>query len=525
MNKFLKLSYMAMMAAFISSCDNNFEEMNVNPNASRDVVPGFLFTRAQLTTVSNNFTGGAYLTIGQSMQHFATYKEVPAAGDKYFNYTYSNGNWALFGGDPATAGAVIDIAQVIDALKVSPDNVNKMSVSRIWKAYLYHRLTDLYGDIPYSEAGKALTDKNFTPKYDTQASIYADLLKELDESITAFDASKATFGTADLIYGSRAAGEQITMWKKFGYSLMLRLGMRLTEIDPAMAETWVKKAIAGGVITADSDLAKIDYVDGSITASRNFISAGLMSTDYVNPGGDNVEGGKFAKTLIDHLKTTNDPRLNVISIVWIPSADGKSFTADTTTALQKGMPNAAFNSRPADFNTFSEPNPATILKYSAPLLVMTPAEMHLLLAEANLRGWYSGATAEASYNAAVTSALKQWALFGTSGVISDAKIAAYLKNNPFNAAGTTAQKMEQIGTQKWLALFLEDEYEIFSNWRRTGYPKLTPTNYPGNLTGGKIPTRFVIPDSEELYNKVNFYEARTRQGGTNTLSSVVWWDK
>jgi hypothetical protein len=520
MNKFLKLSYMATMAAFISSCDNGFEEMNVNPNASVEAVPGYLFTRAQLTTVSNNFTGAAYLTIGGSMQHFATYKEVPAAGDKYFNYSYSTGSWALFGGDPATAGAVIDILQVIDAVKTSPDDVNKLSVSRIWKAYLYHRLTDMYGDVPYTEAGRGLSEKNYTPKYDTQASIYADLLKELDESIAAFDASKATFGNSDLVYGG-----DVTKWKKFAYSLMFRLGMRLTEIDPASAETWAKKAIAGGVITADSDLAKIDYVDGSITASRNFISAGLMGTDYVNPGGDNVEGGKFAKTLIDHLKDTKDPRLNVISIVWVPSADGKTFTADTTTALQKGMPNAAFNSLPGDFNTYSEPNPATILKYSAPLLVLTPAEMHLLLAEANLRGWYSGATAEASYNTAVTSGLKQWALFGVAGIISDAKIAAYLKANAFNAAGTTAQKMEQIGTQKWVTLFLEDEYEIFSNWRRTGYPKLTPTNYPGNLTGGQIPTRFVIPDSEEQYNKVNFYEARTRQGGTNTLSSKVWWDK
>lgn len=520
MNKFLKLTYMAAMAAFISSCDNGFEEMNVNPNASTEAVPGYLFTRAQLTSVSNNFTGAAYLTIGGSMQHFATYKEVPAAGDKYFNYSYSTGSWALFGGDPATAGAVIDILQVIEALKTSPDNVNKLSVSRIWKAYLFHRLTDMYGDIPYTEAGRGLSEKNYTPKYDTQASIYADLLKELDESIAAFDASKATFGNSDLVYGG-----DVAKWKKFAYSLMLRLGMRLTEIDAASAETWVKKAIAGGVITADSDLAKIDYVDGSITASRNFIAAGLMSTDYVNPGGDNVEGGKFAKTLIDHLKDTKDPRLNVISIVWVPSADGKTFTADTTTALQKGMPNAAFNSLPGDFNTFSEPNPATILKYNAPLLVLTPAEMHLLLAEANLRGWYSGATAEASYNAAVTAGLKQWALFGTAGIISDAKIAAYLKANAFNAGGTLAQKMEQIGTQKWVTLFLEDEYEIFSNWRRTGYPKLTPTNYPGNLTGGQIPTRFVIPDSEEQYNKVNFYEARTRQGGTNTLSSKVWWDK
>ncbi|OJV20018.1 MAG: hypothetical protein BGO21_11550 [Dyadobacter sp. 50-39] len=520
MNKFLKLSYMAALAALISSCDNGFEEMNVNPNASVEAVPGYLFTRAQLTTVSNNFTGAAYLTIGGSMQHFATYKEVPAAGDKYFNYSYSTGSWALYGGDPATAGAVIDILQVIDAVKVSPEDVNKLSVSRIWKAYLFHRLTDMYGDIPYSEAGRGLSDKNYTPKYDTQAAIYADLLKELDESIAAFNPAKATFGNSDLVYGG-----DVTKWKKFAYSLMLRLGMRLTEVDPASAETWVKKAIAGGVITADSDLAKIDYVDGSITASRNFIAAGLMGTDYVNPGGDNVEGGKFAKTLIDHLKDTKDPRLNVISIVWVPSADGKTFTADTTTALQKGMPNAAFNNLPGDFNSYSEPNPATILKYSAPLLVLTPAEMHLLLAEANLRGWYSGATAEASYNTAVTSGLKQWALFGSAGVISDARIAAYLKNNPFNTGGTMAQKMEQIGTQKWVTLFLEDEYEIFSNWRRTGYPKLTPTNYPGNLTGGKIPTRFVIPDSEEQYNKDNFYEARTRQGGTNTLSSVVWWDK
>ena len=513
------------MATFISSCDKNFEEMNVNPNASKDVVPGFLFTRAQLTTVSNNFTGSAYLTIGQSMQHFATYKEVPAAGDKYFNYTYSTGSWGLYGGDPATAGAVIDVAQVIDVLKTSPDDINKLSVARIWKAYLFHRLTDMYGDIPYTEAGKALSDKNFTPKYDTQAFIYADMLKELDESLAALDPAKAMFGNSDLIYGSQSVANQVTKWKKFGYSLMLRLGMRLTEIDPAMAETWVKKAIAGGVITSDDDLAKIDYVDGSITASRNFISAGLMSTDYVTAGGDNVEGGKFAKTLIDHLKTTKDPRLNVISVVWTKASKESPYVADTATALQTGMPNAAFNGLPGDFDKYSEPNPATVLKYNAPLLVMTSAEMHLLLAEANLRGWYSGATAEASYNAAVTAGMKQWATFGTSGVISDAKIAAYLKANPFNAAGTLAQKMEQIGTQKWVTLFLEDEYEIFSNWRRTGYPKLTPTNYPGNLTGGQIPTRFVIPDSEEQYNTVNFYEARTRQGGTNTLSSKVWWDK
>ncbi len=115
MKKFLRLLYLAPMALLFAACDNGFEEMNVNPNASTAVVPGFLFTRAQLSTVSNNFTGAAYLTIGGSMQHFATYKEVPAAGDKYFNYTYSTGSWAMYGGtDMTTQGSVIDIEQVIE---------------------------------------------------------------------------------------------------------------------------------------------------------------------------------------------------------------------------------------------------------------------------------------------------------------------------------------------------------------------------------------------------------------------------
>jgi hypothetical protein len=510
MKQFIKIFAIAPILLVFGACDNGFEEMNINPNASVEVVPEYLFTSAQLSAVNVNYVGGAYLTIGQSMQHFATYKEVPAAGDKYFNFSYSTNNWGAF------SGAVIQLAQVIEKVRDNPTAINKLSAARIWRAYLFHRLTDLYGDIPYTDAAKALTDKNYSPQYDTQEFIYADMLNEIKSAIESFDSAQPTFGTSDLMYGG-----DIAKWKKFGYSLMLRLGMRLTKVNPSMAEEWVKRAIAGGVITNDVDRATIAYVDGSQTAARNFIASGLLSTDYVTPGGDNVEGGKFAKTLIDKMKSTGDPRLNVISIVWIPN--GSTFVADTTTALQQGMPNAAYNSLPGNFNSFSEPNPATILKYSAPLIVMAPAEMHLLLAEAALRNWYSDVTPETSYRTAVESAMRQWALFGPGGVISESRINQYLANNPYTG-GTFDQQMEQIQTQKWLSLFLEDEYEIFSNWRRTGYPLLTPTNYPGNLTGGKIPTRFVIPDSELLYNGDHYYDAVNRQGGTNNLSSVVWWD-
>lgn len=514
-NIFLKRIHILaiMAAALLPACDEGLAELNENPDAYSDIVPEFLFTKAQLDAVDISYFGTAALTIGGSMQHFATYKEVPAAGDKYFNDGYSKSYFS-----EAYPSAVNEIQEVIRAVSEDPEDVNKLAVSRIWRTYIFHHITDLYGDVPYTEAGKGTIEKIYTPKYDEQPFIYNDMLTELEEAANALDPAKETFGNADLIYGG-----DVNQWKKFAYSLMLRLGMRLTEVDAAAAQSWVTKAIAGGVILNDNDVADIDYVDGSQIDSRNPIAWALMRGDYLDPQNeDNVEGGKLAKTFIDHLKNTGDPRLNVISVVWVQSPTGE-YVADTATALQKGMPNAAFNSKPADFATYSEPNPSTVLRYDAPLLVLTNAEMHLLLAEAAIRGWYNGNAAEA-YEEGVRAGMRQWARFGSAGEIPTDRINAYVNNHPFDAAGSFEEKMEQIHTQKWVTLFL-DEYEIFAEWRRTGYPNLVPTNYPGNLTGGRIPTRFVIPDAEETINGPNFLEAVERQGQGNLLTSKVWWDK
>lgn len=513
-NLFIKniFIFAAMFAVLLPSCDDGLEELNDNPDAYSEIVPEFLFTKAQLDAVDISYFGTAALTIGGSMQHFATYKEVPAAGDKYFNDGYSKN---YFG--EAYASAVNEIQEVILAVSEDPDDVNKLSVARIWRAYIFHHLTDLYGDIPYTEAGKGAIEKIYTPMYDEQPFIYDDMLTELEEAANALDPSKETFGNADLIYSG-----DVAQWKKFAYSLMLRLGMRLTEVDETAAQSWVQKAIAGGVIMDDSDLADIDYVDGSQIDSRNPAAWALMRGDYLDSQSeDNVEGGKLAKTFVDHLKSTGDPRLNVFSVLWVQSPTGE-YVADTATALQNGMPNAEYNSKPANFATFSEPNPNTILKYDAPLLVLTNAEMYLLLTEASIRGWYTE-DAAALYEAGVRAGMRQWSRFGSGGEIAENRIDAYVNENPL-PAGSFDEEMEAIQTQKWVSLFL-DEYEIFSNWRRTGYPELVPTNYPGNLTGGRIPTRFVIPDSEEIINGPNFLEAVERQGVGNLLTSTVWWDK
>lgn len=504
-NYFIYTAIGATMA--FHACDKGFEEMNVNPDASTSVQPEYMFSKALLDAFGNSYFATDVLACGGSMQHFATYKDVPGIGDKYY---FQQGTYPY---DYFTTGyttAVNEIGTTINALDADDAaDVNKRSIARIFRVYIMHRLTDLYGDIPYSAAVKGYTDNDFTPKYDAQEDIYADMLKELEESAGRLDPAVATFGPGDFIYSG-----DVSKWKKFAYSLMLRLGMRLSRKAPDAAGTWVKKAIAGGLIMSDGDIATMKYVDGSQAINRNPAAASMLSNDYAVANGDaNTEGGKLAKTFIDVLKANNDPRLNVIAIVW---NNGK---ADTSTALQKGMPNGLLN-KPADFTSYSEPNPATILQYNAPFILMSAAEVNLLLAEAAINGWWEGSAADA-FREAIGASMRNWALFGNGGVIDPARIAAYQAAHPLT--GSTDAMKEMIGQEKWVALFL-DEQEIHANWRRTSYPILTPVNVPGNTTGGTIPRRLLYPPSEESVNSGSLTEAITRQG-PNLMTTRVWWDK
>ncbi|MES3019260.1 MAG: SusD/RagB family nutrient-binding outer membrane lipoprotein [Bacteroidota bacterium] len=503
----------AILATIVSSCTKDLAKLNENPNGYEIANPLFLFTKSQLTQVGLN-PDGARFNINQQLQQEATYSEVTAPGDKYFAEGYVRNNWAAY------SGPVNQIELVIANTK-DAESINKQAAARIWRVYIYHQLTDLYGDIPYSEASKAIGG-NFSPKYDLQIDVYKDMFKELEEAAASFNASKPVFGSADLLYDGN-----VVKWKKFAYSMMLRLGMRLTKIDPALAEIWVKKAIAGGPILDDADMAKVPYADGGLASNRNPYSNQMRILDYVDGQNPlNVQGSKLAKTFIDQLKgnstTTKDPRLNVIAVLWVKQPSGV-YVADTATALQRGMQNALYKAYPADFETYSEPNPNTVMRYDAPVIVMSPAETYFLLAEASIRGWNSGSAA-AAYDNGVRAAMRQWSLYGSGGLISTAQINSYVANNPYKTAGSFDARLEQISIQRWILGYL-DQIESFANWRRTGYPALTPTNYPGNITGGRIPRRFIVPDSEDQLNTANFQAAKARQSGANTLLSRVWWDK
>ncbi|PSL44767.1 SusD/RagB-like outer membrane lipoprotein [Chitinophaga niastensis] len=519
MQRFAKYKFIIILGAILglSSCDKGFEALNVNPNASIMPNVDFMFTQSLLKgnlVYDRAYFYTSYLSCGNFIQHFSTAKEISGAGagDKYGVNDFYQGFYYRY----IYTNAILTLGEIITAAKVpekAADNVNKLSAARIWKVLLMQRITDLYGDVPYSDA---LAGKSgvYLPKYDPQADIYAAMLNELDEAIKAFDNTKPTFAAADLLYKG-----DIVQWKKFAYSLMLRIAMRTTKVTGGnvSAKDWVQKAIAGGVILNAADNAVIRYTNGPQTYNDNPVAFELVGQEYV-PGANgakNTEWGKYSKTFIDFLQTHNDPRLGVVSVVW------NNNVPDTTAAIQKGMPNGT-DVRTANFVTYSEPNPATILQYAAPLLLLTNAETNLLLSEAALRGWSSGDKVQL-YKDGVTAALRNWALFGPGGVIAADKIDKYVTDNALNTTGSFDAQMNQIHTQFWVALLL-DEQEAYANWRRTGYPLLTPVNYNGNATGGTIPRRLPYSQVEQGINGVNYNAAVARQG-PDLLTTRMWWDK
>jgi hypothetical protein len=504
----LKLTLLLFIACIsLQGCNKNFEAINTNPNTSANPTPAFIFTKAQL-----DGAGDVQVLLQGTMQYTTSYNDVAGFGAKYV-LSQSSQSWVVF--NSAYTKEINEISQVIAAVSTDANLVNQLAAARIWRAYCFSRITDLYGDIPYSQAAKGYTNTIYMPAYDEQKNIYADILKELNEAATSFSAGKPTFSAADMIYNG-----DIDKWKKFAYSLMLRCAMRMTKVDLAGAETWAKRAIAGGVITADADVSRINkYSSSGQDINKNPLALGMLNADYIGANGTtNPEGGKYQDVFINYLKTNNDPRLAAVSVVWLNKV------ADTTAAIQKGM-SSSLSAKPADavFVTYSEPNPNTILQLNSPYLLITNAETNFLLAEAALRGWYSASNVSTLYANGISASMRQWALFGTSGAITDKQIQTYLNYHQLNTTGSFSAQMEQIYTQFWVGVFPNSQ-EVFASYRRTGYPALVPNNYVGNATGGKIFRRMLYPTTEQNLNTANYNAAIARQGPDDFLTRI-WWDR
>lgn len=510
--------YSSITAALLmfSGCTADFEELNTDKNrvTANNYNPVYSLSRAQLEYTGNSdFSYDTWRVniIYASMMTQQLANATWYAGDKYIQ----NDAWANATFDVAYHDQVKYIVDLMKTIEGNPLYANLYQIARINRVLIFHRLTDIYGDIPYFEAGLAFHEGNFRPVYDSQQAIYADMLKELEEAAAALTAGGDVPGQGDLIYGRTA--DPIAQWKKFAYSLMLRLAMRMTEVDAAGARTWAEKAAAGGVFTSNADNASVlhDATGGRTTVNRN---SNILAGEW---NATNTGEVFLSKTFVDYLRDHNDPRLGVFARI--------QGSGDTNPAVQVGLPNG-LDQNGGDFDISTDPNfPGSIngystirqdifLSLSGPTFVLTYAQVELLLAEAAQRGYNVGGTAQSHYEAGVRAAMEHLAQYNAAGAIASSDITAYLAANPY----VEANGLELIGQQYWVASFL-DWYEVWSNWRRTGFPVLTPVDYPGNATGAEIPRRMLYPSHESSNNPEN-YEAAIARQGNNTFLTRVWWD-
>ncbi|MFT3945840.1 MAG: SusD/RagB family nutrient-binding outer membrane lipoprotein [Agriterribacter sp.] len=518
----------------ISGCNTKeLQDLNNNPQAQPTINLNFLFTTAQLSAASGGIEDHARqfnwkTNIGMcayAIQHLAFLSQGVAPGDKYtedFEASYIPFQYMYTG----TLKNVNEILYQIDSgFAKGQDYNNLKQASRVLRAFTFQRLTDYYGSIPYFNALKS-HDGVFFPSYDKQKDIYLDLLKELDEATAAFTAAAPDgFAEGDIFYEG-----DIGKWKRWGYSLMLRLAMRISNADAATANTYVAKAVAGGVFTSNDDNLFVPMALGpSMVNNQNGLSRAFIP-------GDGGQSSFMSKTLIDFLKGTNplsaaddDPRLMILTAgIGIWDAEDSWKPSNTNPVDQKGMPNGkdetmlrAIEGIPATaaFNPnllYSKINPK-LLDRDEPYPIMNYAEAEFLLAEAAQRniGGLLPADAKSHYEKGVKAAMQMLVKHDPAFIVTDAQVSSYLATYPY---GVTKPALEMIGDQLWVSQFL-NWWEAWGNYRRSSYPTLVPTNYPGNVTNGVIPTRLNYP-ADEVSGNPNYAAGATQP---NTWTTKVWW--
>jgi hypothetical protein len=509
--KTIRYLYLLLIGLLITSCDKGFEEVNINPVSITSLDPIFQLANAQYNSMLYTVTY-QMPTVQQFLSPFGSTLE---GGQHNIWYEQPDGSvpWGAF-----YPGPLKQLFDIIERTKDNPDRSNLYNMARIWKAFLFGIIVDSYGDAPYSEAGKAVTDGIFLPKYDNEETIYADLLKEVSEATAALNPSQVIPEKNELFYGG-----DIARWKKLGNSILLRLAMRYTKKDAAKAQQYVAIATNpanGGLMSSNADNAKIVCSSAwPITGASTF--TGTERANYY-----------IAKPFIDLLKSTSDPRLSRIAILYEFPANNLATVGykDTTKTDQIGMPmgyndatiiNApGYPGKSGAAWKYSQVNREIMGKYDATYFFITYSQTQLLLAEAVQRGWVTGNVADI-YNAAVKGHMGQMAQYDALGTIPASEMNTYLTANPFNPANA----LEQINTQYWVSSFMDGQ-EAWSNFRRSGYPALTPNPYPGAdpvVKGGFI-RRLQHQNSEKTVNTENYNAAAQRMGGDN-MAIRVFWDK
>lgn len=504
----LKLFLAGVLLFALTGCDSGFEEVNSNPNANSTAEAKFILPYVQENAL--NLTQGG-LSLGSLYVQY--YSQLLYANDGIYEYNPSqaDGEWNTF---------YTNILENLIQLKTKAQETgkgNQEALATIMQVWVVQIMTDLWGDIPYSEAnlGNAAPDeKLINPKYDKQESIYDELIVQVDNALSLIDESKSPFGSEDLIYNG-----DMGKWKKFGNSLKLRILMRMSEASPSKVQASIQSIYdQGNIFTSNDDNAVKLYM-------------AYPNNHPANGGARLREGNKVSSTVVDRLKALNDPRLRVYAA---PNGKNSEYVG-LPPSLEQG---AGYT------NSGVSPIGAYFMAPQSPGILMTYSEVLFILAEAEVRGWVdvSGKSAKDLYEEAITANMKLYDQAGLDAVLNgfpgdDTYNQLGLKAEEF-PTGITQQEINDylqepgvawdasswralIGLQKWIK-FYRQGIQGWYEWRRLDYPEIEPGR---DALLDQVPIRWVYPLNEQSFNGANREEAVSRMSGGDNLTTPVWWDK
>ncbi len=521
MKKYItKIIFSITVATMLVSCTEDFAELNTNPLAlninaleNSPVLQGQAFAQSQYVSVNGlhwRFQISQSLFSDIWCQYYAT----TASGfdsDRYVQVgRWADLAWGSFYGEAAPQ------IKLVEDLSAANGNDVGNAMAKIVKVHAYHRITDYWGPIPYSQFG----NQELSVAYDTQEAIYDDFFTTLDDAVAKLKANSggSSYAGSDRTYGGSAA-----KWLKFANSLRLRLALRIKYADPAKAQAEAEKAVSDGVFLTSDDNATVSVDD----TNRNPLET---ITDW----------GEFrmSATMESILKGYDDPR---ISEYFAPAVDGDS---DGDSNPYEGLLNGQAKVTLETSQNAGHSDLATrfidVAKggVNPPIELMSAAEVFFLRAEGALAGWSMGGTASDLYADGIRTSMMEKT--GADAAAINAYIAS--TNVPvayeagatpvtdipvaYDAGGTMERQLEQIITQKWLALY-PNGWEAWAELRRTGYPKQYARVFSENpdVAADEIMRRMMYTSSEFDTNGEAVNAAISTLSGGDKNSTKLWWDK
>ncbi|UZD24491.1 SusD/RagB family nutrient-binding outer membrane lipoprotein [Algoriphagus halophytocola] len=480
-----KYILIGMVTLGVASCDiGDFGDTNVNPNQTTQAIPSSLLTNS-LTSLG----GTVSATQGQLYSQYLANSQYTSA-DNYQTIIFDYGGYY--------SGILMDLEHIItmntdEETKVEASlygsNANQIAVAQILQSYYFSFITDRWGDIPYSQAlniGEGVRQ----PAFDPQSEVYAGILATLKTA-------QANISSTAPVQGDILFGGNMDMWKKFANTLRMKMALRMSEVDPTTAAAEFTSAVNDGVIALDNS-ENIYYQNLPEAAFQSpWFARFLTRRDYT-----------VANTIVDRMQTTeNGGVLDVAMDPRLPEYADPTDIGGMYVGMPYGLSEAKAGAISNSDVSFLNEN---LRAQDARDYIFTSAQVLFSMAEAAERGWISG-DAEALYYQGIEASLDQYG-------VADG-YDTYITNSWVQFDSSMA--MEQILTQKWIALYLNG-YEAWAEWRRTGYPHLDPAEDALN-DSKEIPVRQAYPLFELNLNSDN-YEAVVARQGADGLDTPVWWD-